>query len=202
MFMGPLTATKPWQTASISGVHRFLKRVWRLVVDEDGNLSSKLGAASDSEAFQKVLHKTIKKVTVDTEALGFNTAIAAMMELVNAAYKEPQISKQAVEAIVLLVSPYAPHLGEELWERLGHGTSLAYAPWPAFDPALVVEDDVVISVQGNGKLRGTHTVPKTLAKDAVLSEAKALEAVQRQLEGKSIAKEIFVPGKIVNFVVK
>lgn len=202
MFMGPFEASKPWQTQGIVGVHRFLKRIHRLVVNEDGKRSENIDAPANAEAFEKVLHKTIKKVGESTEALGFNTAIAAMMELVNAAYKEPAITKKTVETLTLLLAPYAPHMAEELWEDLGHTKSLAFEPWPAYDPALTVEDELVISVQVNGKLRGTITVPKAAPKDEVLSQAKGLEAVQRQLEGKEIAKEIFVPGKIVNFVVK
>lgn len=201
MFMGPFTASKPWQTTGISGVHRFLKRVWRLVVDEDGKVGSKF-AASDSDSFQKALHKTIKKVSEDTDVLGFNTAIAAMMELVNAAYKETAISRASVEALLLLLQPYAPHMTEELWERLGHKTSMATATWPIFDATLTVEDEVIISVQVNGKLRGTLTLPIAAAKESVIASAKAIDAVKRQIEGKAIVKEIFVPGKIVNFVVK
>jgi leucyl-tRNA synthetase len=202
MFMGPLEAVKPWQTAGLTGVHRFLKRLHRLVVDEDGKLSAKLDAPANEPDFEKQVHKTVKKVTDDIDTLQFNVAISAMMELVNAAYKQPAITRRSIEALVLLVSPFAPHLAEELWETLGHGESLAYEPWPTYDPALVVEDSVTISVQINGKLRGTVTVPKTAAQAAVIAEAKALESVARHLEGKTIAKEVFVPGKIVSFVVK
>jgi len=202
MFMGPFTASKPWQTAGIAGVHRFLKRVWRLVIDENGQVSTKLAATADTEAFRKTLHRTIKKVTEDTEALQFNTAIAAMMELVNTAYKEPALTRPAAETLVLLLAPYAPHLAEELWQQLGHAQSLTDAPWPSFDPTLTVEDEVTISVQVNGKLRGTLTVPKTAPKERVLGEAKELDSVKRHLEGKQLTKEIFVPGKIINFVVR
>jgi leucyl-tRNA synthetase len=207
MFMGPLTATKPWQTAGIAGVHRFLKRVWRLVVDEDtGGVSRKIvasgGSVGESEAFTRLRHKTIKKVTEDMEALAFNTGISALMELVNGAYKEDKIAKASVEALVLMMAPLAPHAAEELWQRMGHAESLARAPWPTFDPAMVQEDDVVMSVQVNGKLRGTLTVAKTAGRDAVLASAKADPSVARHLEGKEIVKEIFVPGKIVNFVVR
>lgn len=202
LFMGPIEAAKPWQTAGIVGVHRFLKRIHRLIVNEDGQRSDRIGASKNSDALEKVLHKTIRKVGEDTEALQFNTAIAAMMELVNAAYKETAITTRTVEVLALLLAPYAPHMAEEIWEYLGHKTSLAHQAFPAFDPALTVEDEIIISVQVNGKLRGTLTVAKTAAKEAVIGQAKILDAVQRQIEGKEIAKEIFVPGKIVNFVVK
>ncbi len=202
MFMGPLTASKPWQTAGIAGVHRFLKRVQRLVLDEDGKLSTKINAKANDPAFDKLLHRTIKKVTEDCEGLQFNTAISAMMELVNGAYKEAEITRATAERLALLVAPFAPHVGEELWQALGHAQTLAYETWPAYDFSLVTLDEVVISVQVNGKLRGTLTVGKSTAKDEIIKQAKDLETVQRQLEGKVLAKEIFVPGKIVNFVVK
>jgi leucyl-tRNA synthetase len=202
MFMGPLTASKPWQTSGITGVYRFLKRVQRLVLQESGELSDKLTDAPMSEAFERVLHKTIKKVGEDSQAMQFNTAIAAMMELVNAAYKEPHFSRRAAESLVLMLAPYAPHLSEELWEKLGHQATIAYAPWPKFDPALTEDDQVTISVQVGGKLRGTLQISATSDKEQVLAAAKALESVQRHIEGKTLVKEIFVPGKIVNFVVR
>ena len=202
MFMGPLTASKPWQTACITGVYRFLKRVQRLVLQENGALSDKLTDAPMSDSFQRILHKTIKKVGEDSAIMQFNTGISAMMELVNAAYKEPAISRQAAETLVLLLAPYAPHLAEELWEQLGHKGSLAYAPWPSFDPALTEDDQITILVQVSGKLRGTLQVAADSTKDQIIAAAKDLESVQRHLEGKTLVKEIFVPGKIINFVVR
>ena len=202
MFMGPLTAAKPWQTAGINGVYRFLKRVQRLVLQENGALSDKLTDAPMSESFQRTLHKTIKKVGEDSAIMQFNTGISAMMELVNAAYKEPAVSRQAAETLVLLLAPYAPHLAEELWEQLGHKGSLAYAPWPSFDPTLTEDDQITISVQVSGKLRGTLQVAAASTKDQIIAAAKELESVQRHLEGKTLVKEIFVPGKIINFVVR
>jgi leucyl-tRNA synthetase len=124
------------------------------------------------------------------------------MELVNAAYKEPHFSRREAESLVLMLAPYAPHLSEELWEKLGHQATIAYAPWPKFDPALTEDDQVTISVQVGGKLRGTLQISATSDKEQVLAAAKALESVQRHIEGKTLVKEIFVPGKIVNFVVR
>jgi leucyl-tRNA synthetase len=202
MFMGPLEAAKPWQTAGIAGVNRFLKRVWRLVVEESGELSARL-AQPESEELTRLVHRTIKRVSEDTEALSFNTAIAAMMELVNACYKEAGVKRQTLEALVLLLAPYAPHMCEELWRKLGHESTIAYAAWPTFDPARTTQDLVTISVQVNGKLRGTLTLGKGEPEAQVVAAATALEGVQRQLEGgKAIAKTIFVAGKTVNFVVK
>lgn len=198
MFMGPLEATKPWQTDAISGSLRFLKRTYRLLVDEKGQ---KKQTGQTSKALDKALHKTIKKVTEDTEAMRFNTALAAMMEFLNLAYKEGSFSEASAKDFILLLAPYAPHLAEELWEIYGHSQTLAYEPWPAFDPEKVVEDLQTISIQVNGKLRSTLEIPVNLGKDEVLARAKALPGVSRHLEGKTIRKEIFVPGKIVNFVV-
>jgi leucyl-tRNA synthetase len=201
MFMGPLTATKPWQTNGIAGVNRFLKRVWRLVVDEQtGQISPKV-LAKDSEAFEKLRHRTIKKVGGDIENLDFNTAISAMMELVNQAYKEESISEASVKDLVLILAPFAPHLCEDLWSRLGGVSSLAYEPWPSFDARFLAEDSVTLSVQVNGKLRGTITVPKDVDQATAIKEAKLIDAVVRQLQTGTIRKEIFVPGKIINFVV-
>ena len=200
MFMGPLEATKPWKSDGINGTARFVKRMWRLLVSEDGSINHT--GDSENEAFTKMLHKTIKKVTEDTDAMAFNTAISAMMELCNSAYKEKEISKSSAQAIIKLLGPYAPHAAEELWQRYGNKESVAYAPWPEFDPALCVENLVTISIQVNGKLRGTLEVAKTAEKDDVLGQARSLPSVAKFLEGKDIKKEIFVPGRIVNFVAK
>ncbi len=199
MFMGPLTAAKPWQTAGIVGCHRFLSRAWRLLIDDHGKTKVSEGRATDD--CYRALHKTIKKVGEDIENLSFNTAIAAMMEFCNLCYKESAVSADVAKSFVLLLAPFAPHAAEELWSRLGHSKSLAYEPWPTYDPTLVVDDSVVVSVQVNGKLRGTLEVSKKTSQVEVMAMAKALESVQRNIEGKTIRKEIYVPGKIVNFVV-
>ena len=202
MFMGPLTAMKPWQTSGISGVNRFLRRVYRLIVSDQGQLAERLTDAPDSEELTRALHRTVKKVTEDCETLSFNTAIAAMMEFVNACYKESTLSRSAAQTLVLLLAPFAPHISEELWQRFGHTKSLAYEPWPTFDPALVAIDQVNIAVQVAGKLRGTLAVAKDASQDEVVAKAQALEAVQRHMVDKVLVKTIFVPGKMVNFVVK
>lgn len=198
MFMGPLTQTKPWQTAGIVGCHRFLARVWRLFVGEQGGL--KVSNEASSAELTRALHKTIKKVTDDIESMSYNTAISAMMEFVNLAYKEPHVDKKTAETFVLLISPFAPHIAEELWQRLGHVKTLAYEVWPSYDQSMIAEDSWTVSVQVNGKLRGTLEVSKTASQTEVLAMARALESVQRNIEGKTVRKEIYVPGKIVNFV--
>lgn len=202
MFMGPLEQTKPWNTRSVDGVHRFLARAYRLVVDGDaGALAASVVDAEPTREQQRVLHTAIQKVTEDVEALRFNTAIAAMMEFVNAANKWEHVPRSTAETFVLLLAPFAPHLAEELWRALGHDQSLTYAPWPEHDPQLLKEDTVEIAVQVNGKLRGTVAVDADAGKDAMLAAARAEPNVARYLEEGTVRKEIAVPGRLVNFVV-
>ncbi len=196
MFMGPLEQVKPWQTSGMEGARRFLERTWHLAT---GPLTSDPSAYD--EASRRLVHKTMRKVTLDIEALRFNTAISAMMILVRQLGALREAPRAAVEALALLVSPFAPHLGEELWQRLGHPASLAYAPWPVFDPALVREDVVEIGVQVNGKLRGTVTLAvdadELSAREAALAEPR----VRAHVDGKTIKKFIYVKAKIVSFIV-
>jgi len=196
MFMGPLEQVKPWQTSGIEGVRRFLERVWNVAT---GPLST--DAALYDDATRRLVHKTIQKVTLDIESLRFNTAISAMMILVRhlGALSEPP--REAILALTLIVSPFAPHLGEELWSRLGHTKSLAEAPWPTFDAALVHDDVVEIGVQVNGKLRGTITLSvdadEASARTAALNEPRVFAHV----DGRAIKKFIYVKGKIASFIV-
>ncbi|MBX7254967.1 MAG: leucine--tRNA ligase [Candidatus Hydrogenedentes bacterium] len=202
MFMGPLDREKPWSDEGVQGVHRFLKRVWALFVGEDGGLSPKIVDEGGDASVEKVLHKTIKAVGADIEHLQFNTAIARLMEFVNAATKADKLNRAWMEKFVLVVSAFAPHIGEELWERLGHSKTLAYEPWPAYDESLLVEDSIEIPVQINGKLRSVVTVAVDATKETVIAAAKADAKVHANIEGKQLIKEVFVPGKLVNFVVK
>jgi leucyl-tRNA synthetase len=195
MFMGPLEQTKPWSMRGVEGVHRFLSRVWRLATAHE------LTDAEPTRDQLRTLHQTIRKVTDDVEALRFNTAIAAMMEFVNAAYKWNGVPKAILEPLVLILSPFAPHLGEELWRRLGHEDSLAYTDWPTAEEAFLVNDEVEIAVQVNGKLRGSVTVAADAPKDSVLEAARGHENVSRYLEEGTVRKEVVVPGRLVNFVV-
>jgi leucyl-tRNA synthetase len=199
MFMGPLEQDKPWSTDDMEGVHRFLNRVWRLIVDEEGGEM----IVTDQEPSRdqlRTLHATAQQVTEDIEQLDFNTAIAAMMEFVNAAYKWDGVPRSIAEPFVLLLSPFAPHLTEELWRRLGHDTSLAYADWPDYDEALLQREVVEMAVQVNGTVRATIEVPAEADEDDVLTTAKAADNVARHLDGKTIQREIYVPGQIINFV--
>ncbi len=200
MFMGPLEAVKPWKSDGIVGTHRFLSRFWRLMVSPEGQLAQSAG--SMSEAFEKQLHKTIRKVGEDTEAMRFNTAIAVMMELVNSGLKEPSIGPVAAKSMILMLGSYAPHIAEELWQRYGGRESLSYEAFPAYDPAKCIDDSVTLSIQVNGKLRGTLEVAKTADQSLIFAQAKAVDAVAKHIKDKELIKEIYVPGKIINFVVK
>jgi len=200
MFMGPLEQVKPWSMRGVEGVFRFLNRAWRLVCDEE--TGAVLAQDADpAEAAVRSLHTAIRKVTQDIEGMKFNTAISAMMEFVNEATSWPVRPKSIMESFLLLLCPFAPHMAEELWQKLGHTTSIALEPWPAFDPALLVEDSVEIMVQVNGKLRGKVTLPAGSAQADVVGAAKAAATVVPHLAGKAIRKEIYVPGKLVNLVV-
>ncbi len=202
MFMGPLDRDKPWTDEGIQGVHRFLKRVWSLFIAENGSLAPRVTAADPDPAVAREIHRVVKSVTQDIENLSFNTAIARMMEFVNLALKTEAVGRDAAEKFVLVLSPFAPHLAEELWERLGHAGTLAYEPWPAWDESLLEEDTVEIPVQVQGKLRGKVVVPKDASPEAIIAAAKADPKIQPHLENRQVLKEIYVPGKMVNFVVK
>jgi leucyl-tRNA synthetase len=203
MFLGPLDRDKPWAEEGVQGVWRFLRRVWSLYIGEDGSLSPKIVDDGGEEVdLQKILHATIKAVTEDIENLQFNTAISRMMEFTNAATKAEKVDWGILETFALLLAPFAPHLAEEVWERLGHSGSLAYEAWPEWDESLLVEESVKIPVQVQGKLRDTIEVSKDADKETILAAAKASEKVQRHLDGKEIVKEIYVPGRMVNLVVK
>ncbi len=198
MFMGPLEQTKPWNMRGVDGVHRFLNRAWRLLTDDEGEIS-----VSDTEPTAdelRTLHQCIQKVTDDIDGMRFNTAISAMMEFVNAANKWDSVPHGVAQPFVLLLSPFAPHIAEELWRMLGHDESLAYADWPELDESLLVEDSITLAVQINGKARATIDVAPDASKEVVMEAAKAEENIQRHLEGQTIRKEIYVPGRIVNIV--
>jgi leucyl-tRNA synthetase len=202
MFMGPLDRDKPWTDEGIQGVHRFLKRVWALYVAQNGSLSPKITANGGDEAVLRVLHQTIKAVTHDIEHLLFNTAISRLMEFVNVATKADSLEKPWMETFVLILSPFAPHIAEELWELLGHSETLAYEPWPVYHESLLTQETVEVPVQINGKLRGRITVPAGADNAVLLEAAKTDDRVKAHITGKRIVKEIVVPGKLVNLVVK
>ena len=204
MFMGPLDVAKPWQTAGVAGVRRFLNRAWRLICDEDDAEDiERIGDAAPDRQLASLLHRTIASVTDDIENLRFNTAIAKLMELVNALTPMPQRPRAILETFVLLLSPFAPHIAEELWSKLGHRTSLAYEPWPVADPVLANSRELQeYPVQINGKLRARVTASPQLERDELLAVVKGDFEVQRLLAAVTIVREVVVPGRLVNFVVK
>ncbi len=205
MFMGPLEATKPWSTDGVAGVRGFLDRAWRMIVDERSETMQLNEAVVDcplTAEQNRVLHRTIKAVTHDIESLSFNTAIARMMEFTNFFLRESQRPRAAMERFVLLLSPMAPHIAEELWAALGHSNSLAYEPWPAYDESLIKEETIEVPIQVNGKLRGKVSLPAEADNQAIEAAARADARVAEWLAGKNVVKTIIVPGRLINFVVK
>ena len=193
MFMGPLEKQKPWSMNGVKGVYNFLSKAFKTFANTDLY-------TDDSEETLKQLHKTIKKVTSDIEEMKFNTAVSQLMIFTNHCAKEKKFSKETAAVFALLLSPLAPHAGEELWKITGHQESLAFVAWPKFDEALAKDDLITMAIQVMGKTRGTIDVPADISKEDFLTQAK--EKVAKYLEGKTIVKEIYVPGKICNFVAK
>ena len=202
MFLGPLEQVKPWNTNGIEGVSRFLSKVWRLVYPEHEGPAASLTIEAMPEELQRRMHKTIRKVSEDTENLKFNTAIAEMMVFVNELQKAGCKNRDAVETLLLLLAPYAPHISEELWEAIGHNASISSEHFPSYDPELVEDTVLTIAVQINGKLRGTFVAQAKSPKESLLEEAKKVESVIKFLEGQTIVKEIVIPDKLVSFAVK
>jgi leucyl-tRNA synthetase len=205
MFMGPLQQVKSWSTKDVDGVYRFLARVWRLMIDEEnGTLHEEITENTPSKEQLKTLHECIKKVTDDINDLSFNTAISALMIFVNEANKWEKYPVSVLESFIKLLSPFAPHLAEELWRRLGHKETITYEPWPEFEEKYLISNTLIYPVQVNGTVRANIEVSTEKAKNKlfVLKKAKAEKNVQRYLEEGTLVKEIFVPERIVNFVVK
>jgi len=203
MFMGPLESVKPWSMEGVHGVRSFLDRVWRMMIDdraEDVRLNDALIDAEPDEEQNRMLHRTVKAVTEDIEQLAFNTAIARMMEFVNFFTKQDRRPVSAMERFVLLLSPFAPHLAEELWQALGHTDTLAYEPWPHYDEAALRESTIEVPVQINGKLRSRISVPADAGPKDLEAAALADPRIAELLAGKTIRKAIVVPGRLVNFV--
>jgi leucyl-tRNA synthetase len=202
MFMGPLEAVKPWSMQGVEGVYRFLQRVWRLIVDEEtGNLNSSVKEAQPDEATTRLLHQTIKKVGGDVETFNFNTAISAMMILVNHLIKQAVVLKAVVEQFVLILSPFAPHIAEELWQKLGHNETLAYENWPKFDAELVKEAEIELAIQVNGKIKDRIVVSANADDEQIKQKALSCEKVVAALAGKQPKKVIVIKSRLVNIVV-
>lgn len=211
MFMGPLQAVKPWQTSQVQGVVRFRDKVYGIVKasaaaaasETDSSTSNRINTADNDETL-RLLHKTVKKVTLDIDAMSFNTAISALMVLSNHLTSLPvPPSKSTVEKLVLMMSPFAPHLAEECWEMLGHGNkSLAYEPWVTYDEAMCVDADIKMGVQINGKVRGEINVAKDADEKAAMELAGKVDPIKKWLDGKKVTKVIYVPGRILNIIAK
>jgi len=204
MFMGPLEATKPWSTKGVEGVSRFLGRVWRLVVEETAEdlvLNRKVTMEPPTEETQKLVHRTIQKVTQDTEKLQFNTAISSMMELTNHLTGLEARPRESLEMLIRLLAPYAPHVAEELWSALGHSESLAYAPWPVAETRWLVEDSIEMPVQISGKIRTRLRVPVEMTDEALEELVRTHPEVVQALAGRPIKKLVIVPKRMVNLVV-
>ncbi len=202
MFLGPLERDKPWNTKGIEGVRRFLDRTWRLFCNEEDELSSQVQDVQPDEDLLHVLHKTVHAVTTMTDDLRFNTAISQMMVFVNELTSREVRPRAVLEPFVLLLAPYAPHLAEELWSKLGHEETLTYASWPTYDERYLVEDLITVVVQVNGKVREQLQVAADADPEEVKAMALGSAKIQQWTEGKQIIKTIYVPGKLVSVVVK
>lgn len=202
MFMGPLDASIAWSTTGLEGARRFLDRVWRLFIKENGDLNAAIQDTTEgNDSFIRVYHQTVKKVSEDYEALRFNVAISQLMVFINEAYKQQTLPKSLMEGFVKLLYPIAPHLGEELWERLGHSHTISYEPWPTFDESKLMDKEIEIVVQINGKVKAKITIPANATKEQMEEIALSDATVKEILNGKTIRKMITVPGKLVNIVI-
>ncbi len=201
MFMGPLEATKPWNMQGVEGVHRFLQRLWRLVVDEETGEIAEAVKEQPDEATLRLLHQTIKKVGGDIEGFGFNTAISAMMIFVNHLSKQDIRPKSVIEKFLLILGPFAPHIAEELWQRIGHGDTLAYESWPEYDSELVKEKEVELAVQVNGKIKDRIVVAADADEEQIKQQALANEKVAAAMAGKEPKKVIVIKSRLVNIVI-
>jgi leucyl-tRNA synthetase len=198
MFMGPLEAVKPWQTSQVAGVVRFQNRVYNVV-----NTAAEYKESEMDEETTRLLHKTMKKVTEDVESMSFNTAISALMVLTNHLQSlKDKVPLEAAKKLTLMISPFAPHLGEECWRVLGNDESLAYHPWVEYDEALCVDNEITMGVQVNGKARGEITIPADADEETAVAAAKEVDKIMNQIEGKTIKKIIYIPGRILNIIAK
>ena len=203
MFMGPLNKSKPWSTKGLQGCYRFVNKLWSIIVDENGNLSSKIVDSDEEDKDTLFLHhQTIKKLGEDIENLHFNTAVSQLMIYCNHLQKCSTVSKKLIEELVIILSPFVPHLSEEFWSLLGHSETITYQPWPQFDEGFIQLDEVTIAVQVNGKLRANINIAKDSDEKDVISEAMSLENVEKFTSEGNVVKTIYVPNRLLNFVVK
>lgn len=201
MFMGPLTESVPWDEEGLHGSYKWIQRVWRLLMDDNNHLRDRVSNFNDGK-LDKVYNQTVKKVTEDYERMHFNTAISQLMVFVNEAYKAEDLPVEYMEGFVKMISPVMPHVAEELWSQFGISDTIAYQPWPKYDPKALVENEVEMIVQVNGKVRAKIKMAKDTDREEAQKLALANEHVQKFTDGKDIKKVIVVPNKIVNIVAK
>ncbi|MFP7222290.1 leucine--tRNA ligase [Priestia filamentosa] len=199
MFMGPLEASVAWSTNGLDGARRFIDRIWRLMVTDEGTVVEKI-KDQDNEALERIYHETVKKVTEDLEGLRFNTAISQLMVFINECYKTDVLPKEYMQGFLKLIAPITPHIAEELWSKLGGSGTISYEAWPAYDESKLVDDEIEIVVQINGKVRAKLKVPAETTREGLQDLAMEDSKVQEQIEGKTVRKVIAVPGKLVNIV--
>jgi leucyl-tRNA synthetase len=200
MFMGPLDASIAWSTNGLDGSRRFLDRIWRLLVEDNGEINPIIQPNEEASNLERIYHQTVKKVTEDYEGLRFNTAISQLMVFINEAYKSTVLPKDYIEGFVKMLAPVCPHIAEELWEKLGHSGTISYEAWPAYDEAKLVDEEVEIVIQVNGKVKTKLMVPTDASNESLEGIAMDDEIVKGQIEGKTIRRVITVPGKLVNIV--
>ena len=201
MFMGPLDKAKPWSTTGLQGSHRFLKRIWRMFDSENGGLKITDDDPAEDKKLYKLLHRTIMKVTIDIENLRFNTAISALMTLGNKMKSRMSVSRANAETFILMISPFVPHIAEEIWRRLGHTETIVFENWPEYNELLAKEDLTNIAVQVNGKLRGEFQIENDIDVEIIEQMAKDLPEIQKWTDGKEILKVVVVPNRVVNIVI-
>ncbi|GAA6237615.1 leucine--tRNA ligase [Apilactobacillus micheneri] len=199
MFMGPLTESKPWSTEGLNGANRWIQRVWRLIMDDNNHLRDRIVTVNDGK-LDKIYNQTVKKVTDDYENLRFNVAISTMMVFVNECYKQNALYLKYIEGFIKLLAPIVPHMTEELWNKMGHEDSISYAKWPTYDESKLVDDEIQMVVQVNGKVRAHIKVANDMQKDAIQEVALNDDKVKEFTDGKTVRKVIVIPGKIVNIV--
>ncbi|HOW58999.1 MAG TPA: leucine--tRNA ligase [Candidatus Omnitrophota bacterium] len=202
MFMGPLEMTKPWASSGVEGVYRFLGKVWRLFLNKEDQLHANILGREPNAPELKILHQTIKKVTEDLEGLRFNTAISALMIFVNENNQFQDHSREVLETFVLLLAPFAPHIAEEIWHRLGHAATLAYEKWPVYDEKYLIEDQAEIAILVGGKVRAKMVVSRNQGEDAIIKQALGQSRIQELMAGKKLKKAIVIPGRTVNLVLE
>ena len=198
--MGPLDASIAWSEDGLNGAYKFVNRIWNLIIDDEDKLRDRITTINDGK-LDKVYNQTVKKVTEDYQALHFNTAISQLMVFVNDCYKADSLPLEYVEGFVKLIAPIVPHIAEELWTKLGHVGSIAYAKWPTYDESKLVENVVEIVVQVNGKVRQHLQVAKDASREELQTLALNDDKIKQELAGKEVKKVIAVPGKLVSIVV-